>query len=227
MSAAPQPELEKRPPSCPVPRHPCNTLWWNRWRYTLWAPTYDAVAGSFNWARQRAIECLALQPGERLLIAGAGTGLDLPYVPRGVQITAVDLTPAMLKRLEARAARLGMTVEARVMNVQALEFAEASFDAVLLHLILAVVPDPIQCLRETERVLKPGGQVSVMDKFLPPAGWARLLLKLANPLLGLIASEANRELAPIVAATQLEIVRDEAALGRGWFRLVLLRKPAA
>jgi ubiquinone/menaquinone biosynthesis C-methylase UbiE len=210
-----------------APRHPCNTLWWNRWRYTLWAPTYDAVAGGFDGARRRAFELLALQPGERLLIVGAGTGLDLPFVPAGVRVAAVDLTPAMLKRLQAKAEKLGLQVEARIMDAQALEYEDASFEAAALHLILAVVPDPIRCLREVERVLKPGGRVSVMDKFLPPAGWARWLLRMANPLMGLVASEANRELAPIVSATRLNMVHEEPAAGRGWFRLALLRRPEA
>ncbi|WCJ61139.1 methyltransferase domain-containing protein [Fontisphaera persica] len=208
-----------------APRHPLNTLWWNRCRYTFWAPTYDSLVTVFNRARHRAFELLALQPGERLLIAGAGTGLDLPFIPAGVRVTAVDLTPAMLKRLQARAEKLGLPVDARVMNIQDLEFADASFDAVVLHLVVAVVPDPIRCLREAERVLKPGGRISLMDKFLPPKGWVRHFLQLTNPILGLFSSEANRELAPIVAATRLVKVHEEPAVGRGWFRLVMLRKP--
>src|SRR5208283_1740288 len=122
----------------------------NRWRritYTLWAPAYDFFAWIFHRRRTRAIQLLALQPQERVLIVGAGTGLDLPLLPSGLLVTAVDLTPAMISRLTRRAAKLGLPIDARVMDAHELEFADSSFDAVILHLILAVVPDPVNSIR--------------------------------------------------------------------------------
>jgi phosphatidylethanolamine/phosphatidyl-N-methylethanolamine N-methyltransferase len=77
-----------------------------------------------------------------VLIVGAGTGLDLDYVPEGVEITAIDVTPAMLRRLTRRAARTGRCVSVRVMDARHLTFPDESFDAVILHLILAVMPQP-------------------------------------------------------------------------------------
>ena len=117
---------------------------WNRIRYTAWAPGYDALAGAvgFTEARRRSIGRLNLGPGDRVLLVGAGTGLDLEYLPAGVAITAVDVTPAMLKRLQARAARSGREVSAHVMDARKLQFADESFDAVVMHLIVAVMPDP-------------------------------------------------------------------------------------
>ena len=75
---------------------------WNRLRYTAWALVYDALAGAvgFTEARRRSIGCLELNSGNQVLLVGAGTGLDLEYLPSGVEITAVDVTPAMLKRLQ-------------------------------------------------------------------------------------------------------------------------------
>ena len=82
---------------------------WNRLRYTVWAPAYDAIAGAagFDQARRRSIERLELGVDQRVLIIGAGTGLDLPYLPSTVDVVAVDVTPAMLKRLQQRAAHTG------------------------------------------------------------------------------------------------------------------------
>src|SRR5262245_27007613 len=124
---------------------------WNRRRYTLWAPLYDFVA-RFGRQRWRSLALLDLRPGERVLIVGAGTGADLPLILSGVSVLATDLTLAMLDRARPRA-RPG--VELRVMDGQALDLPDESFDAVILHLILAVIPDPVACLREAARVLRP------------------------------------------------------------------------
>ena len=71
---------------------------WNRLRYTVWAPAYDAVANAagFDAARRLSIERLRLAPGDRLLTAGAGTGLDLPHLPSNVDVTAVGAIRILL-----------------------------------------------------------------------------------------------------------------------------------
>lgn len=193
---------------------------WRRVVYTLWAPFYDALAVVFTKLRKRSIERLELTAGQRVLLVGAGTGLDLEFLPRGVEITAIDLTPSMLNRLRKRAEGLGMQVDARVMDAQALSFADASFDAVILHLILAVVPDPLACAREAARVLRPGGRVAILDKFLPDHTGTPFVLKAVAPLASCFGTEIDRHLGPILEQAGLEVVRDEPAAVRGIFRLV-------
>ena len=75
-----------------------NTNRWNRLRYTLYAPFYDRVA-TFGRQRRRSISLLSLQPGERVLVDGAGTGRDLDFIPHGVDAVATDLTPGMVERI--------------------------------------------------------------------------------------------------------------------------------
>ena len=84
-------------------------IMWNRLRYTVWAPAYDAIAraAGFDTARRLSIDRLRLTSGDRVLIVGAGTGLDLDFLPSNVDVTAIDVTPAMLKQLERRAAGTG------------------------------------------------------------------------------------------------------------------------
>jgi hypothetical protein len=76
---------------------------WNRFRYTLWAPIYDGLVGAtpFKGARRRSMERLELRVDDRVLLVGAGTGLDIDLLPPGVEVTAIDVTPAMLERLRA------------------------------------------------------------------------------------------------------------------------------
>ena len=201
---------------------------WNRLRYTVWAPAYDAIvrAAGFDTARRLSIDRLRLASGDRVLIVGAGTGLDLDFLPSNVHVTAIDVTPAMLKHLERRAAATGRSVAARVMDARQLAFPDSLFDAVVMHLILAVMPEPERGLREAGRVLKPGGRIAVFDKFLRdeerPSLKRRLLNAIAKPLF----SDLNRRLGPLVAGTRLVIEHDEAAAFGGTYRVVTLMKPA-
>lgn len=202
-----------------------DALAWNRIRYTLIAPVYDAVV-RMDAHRRRAAALLDLQAGERVLVDGCGTGADLDHLPPGVHVTATDLTPAMVERTRRRAAALGRAVDARVMDAHSLDLPDASYDAVLLHLILAVVPDPLAALREAERVLRPGGRATVLDKWVPEGTHPSLLRRAANGVARIVATDITRQLGPLVAQTSLVVEHREAAGMGGFFSLALLRKPA-
>jgi ubiquinone/menaquinone biosynthesis C-methylase UbiE len=201
-----------------------NTNWWNRMRYTLYAPLYDPVVRRIGRGRIRALELLAVQPRERVLIVGCGTGLDLEHLPREAEVTAVDLTPAMVEKTRERAATLGMTIDARVMDAAALTFPDASFDCVILHLILAVVPDPRTTAREAARVLRPGGRASIFDKFVGEGQSPSLVRRAVNLVANAVATDITRRLGDILAGSGLEIERDEPAAFGGVFRVAIARR---
>lgn len=200
------------------------TAGWRRFVYTLWSPFYNVLALFFSRLRAESVRRLDLQPGERVLIVGAGTGLDLDFLPRDVAITAIDLTPAMLARLKRRADRQGRHVNAQVMNAESMVFAEGTFDAVILHLILAVVPDPVACAREAARVLRSGGRAVILDKFLPDDAPPPWILRLVAPLASLFGTEITRQLRPILTGVSLTVVANDSAALRGLFRIVLVEK---
>jgi len=109
-------------------------------------------------------------------------------------------------------------------DAQCQPFADAAFDAAVLHLILAVVPQPAQCLAEIARVVRPGGQVLIFDKFLRPRQPA-LLRRLVNPLMRRIASRLDVVFEEVHAAVPgLALEHDQPALVGGWFRMIRLRK---
>jgi ubiquinone/menaquinone biosynthesis C-methylase UbiE len=191
--------------------------------YALIAPFYDAfLTAATRGARGRSLAVLADgAPGE-VLIAGIGTGLDIPHLPPGNRYVGIDLTRAMLAK--ARRRLTGDHIRLVQGDVQRLPFADARFDAVVLHLILAVVPEPMACLAEAARVLKPGGRILVFDKFLKP-GERALWKRAANSLTRHVATRLDVVFEDLLAAVpELRCHHDEPALAGGWFRLIRLSK---
>ena len=195
---------------------------WNRFRYTLWSPIYNLILRSARPMRRRSLELLKVQPGERVLIVGAGTGLDLEFLPTEARVIATDLTAAMLRKLHKRA---GSNVVPLLADAQRLCFADDSFDVVILHFIVAVVPDPISTIREAARVLRPGGRAVVLDKFAPDDRGVPAVLRILNPVANVLVTEVTRRLHPIVAATELQILREEPLSMGGFFKVAVLAKP--
>jgi ubiquinone/menaquinone biosynthesis C-methylase UbiE len=111
------------------------------------------------------------------------------------------------------------------MDARQLAFPDAWFDAVIMHLILAVMPEAERGMSEAVRVLKPGGRIAVFDKFLGdderPSLTRRLLNAVAKPLF----SDLNRRLGPLMAGTQLVVERDEPVAFRGSYRVATLSTP--
>lgn len=143
---------------------------WNRIRYRLYAPIYDTVAWPLERGRKRAIERLEPKPDSRILILGCGTEMALDYLPESASVTAIDLTPTMVRRTVAHGATLNRDVCTAIADAHDLPFADDTFDAVLLHLVLSVVPDPAAVVAETDRVLVSQGRVSIYDKSGPQDG---------------------------------------------------------
>lgn len=137
-----------------------------RRQYDDFAGRYDSMLG------HRVLERLHLGRCRRRLLAhaegavlevGAGTGLNLEYYPPECGLTAVDLSPAMLRLAQERAEALDRDVAFAVMDAESLDFPDASFDTVTSSLSTCTFPDSIQALREMARVCKPGGRILLLE----------------------------------------------------------------
>lgn len=201
-----------------------NTNNWNRIRYTMWSPGYDLVGKVFGSSRRKSIDALGIRPGDKVLIIGAGTGLDLEFLPADCEITAIDLTPSMLERLKKRSLELHLDVRVITMDAHALGFEAQSFDKIIMHLILAVIPDPVLCIREASRVLKQGGSAAVFDKFVPAGRKVSLRRRLASFFANIIASDLTRNFESIIRDSGFKVISDEDAGWKGNFRLIQLKK---
>lgn len=171
------------------------------------------VAQPLERGRQRAIDRLDPDHDDRILIVGCGPGMDLDYLPDGSTVVAIDLTPTMVRRTKDRADILDRKVTVGIADAQTLPFADDSFDAIILHLVLSVVPDPQAVAAEAERVLVPNGHVSVYDKFSPADDEPSRIRRLANPLARFLFADLNRPLELMFADTSLTFEQRETFLG--------------
>ncbi len=194
-----------------------------RLSYSLYAPIYDlTVERAMRAARKRSLAALPTDAPRRVLVSGIGTGLDLPLLPALHRYAALDFNTAMMAHARQRAA--GLQVDFVLGDSMALPFADSTFDHVVLHLILAVVPEPQRCLSEATRVLKPGSTIILLDKFLHPRQHAPLR-RLLNCITRRLATRMDVVFEEVLrAAPELEVVSDEPALAGGWFRAIVLRK---
>ena len=180
------------------------------------------MAQTLAGMRASALATLPVHDGQCVLVVGAGTGLDLPLLPAAATVVATDLTPAMLARARSRSpSRLFAYTDA-----ERLAFPESSFDIVLLHFIVTVVANPAACLSEAARVTRPGGLISVVDKFVPDDRTPSLTRRALNVLARAAFSDITVDLGAALreAHAPLEIVtRRPIALG-GRYEAVLLRR---
>lgn len=191
--------------------------------YRLFAPVYDfflhrATAAS----RRHSLSRLPQRGNASVLISGVGTGLDFPFLNPGHQYTALDFTAAMLKRAKNRVRNLDM--HCVMGDSMTLPFKNESFDCVVLHLIMAVVPDSQRCLAEAVRVLKPGGNILIFDKFLRRGqrAWLRRGLSFITAR---FATRMNVVFEDVLERTPgMRVISNEPAMAGGWFRLIELGK---
>ena len=190
--------------------------------YRLFAPVYDLfIRKASASARAASLARIPAGAGARVLVAGIGTGLDVPHLPPGNRYVGLDLTAAMLARVPRRDDLALVRGDA-----MRLPFADSTFDFVVLHLIVAVVPKPARCLAEASRVLKRGGRALVLDKFLRPGERAPLRRAL-NAVSRHVATRLDVVFEEALAeAPALVIESDEPVLAGGWFRSIALVKRA-
>ncbi len=180
---------------------------------------YENVFEPFTMQFARAaIDALSLAPGQRVLDVGAGCGgAALEMASRGAKVTAIDASPKMVERILVKAVEGRRSIEAQVMDGQALEFADACFDAALSVLGVILFPDAARGLAEMRRVVCPGGLVSVVTWTEPERYELAALLREAMQSVW-----PDQPLAPLPAQLRYRKEDDFRAL----FRAAGLAEPA-
>jgi phosphatidylethanolamine/phosphatidyl-N-methylethanolamine N-methyltransferase len=152
--------------------------------YGRWAPVYDLVFGKvFDQGRQSTI-AEADKIGGRILDVGVGTGLSLSDYSRSTRLYGVDISEPMLRKAQerVRALKLGNVETLAVMDAKNLAFADGFFDAVVAQYVITALPDPEATLDDFIRVLKPGGELILVNHIGAANGPRRVFELAFSPL---------------------------------------------
>jgi phosphatidylethanolamine/phosphatidyl-N-methylethanolamine N-methyltransferase len=143
--------------------------------YARWAPVYDLIFGKvFDVGRKASIDA-AEKIGGRILDVGVGTGISLTAYGRDNRIVGVDYSEPMLRKAHARVAahKLDHVDCLAVMDARHLGFPDGYFDVVVAQYVITAVPDPEATLDEFARVVKPGGEIVLVNHIGAETGLRR------------------------------------------------------
>jgi phosphatidylethanolamine/phosphatidyl-N-methylethanolamine N-methyltransferase len=179
--------------------------------YTGYARVYNRIFGTiFQRSREAAIRDLNVQPDERVLEVGVGTGLCLPLYPRSCEITGVDLSEGMLDRArELVRARNLSNVRLMRMDAGALEFRDASFDTVVAAYVVTAVPDHRKVMSEAIRVCRPGGRIMLLNHFTHDMKFIAAFEKAISPLCKHIGFRTDLSVADVLDGWPIIMQRHE------------------
>lgn len=161
-------------------------------RYNRIARLYDLLeypmeTGFSNWRKD-----LLKEAGGKTLEVGIGTGKNIPYYPDGVELTGIDFSPKMIEMAEKKAKNYD-NVSLQVMDAEAMDFDNDSFDTVVTSCVFCSVPDPVQGLKEIRRVCKKGGKILMLEHVRSNYKVTGKMMDIINPLpLNIYGANINR-----------------------------------
>ena len=179
--------------------------------YTSYAGVYDKIFGKvFHEGRESAIRNLNVQPQERILEVGVGTGLALPMYPRHCQIVGIDFSEGMLDVAKKRALEHQMNhVTLHRMDAGAMEFEDDSFDTVVAAYVVTAVPDHRKVVSEMIRVCRPGGRIIMLNHFSNGNKVIAAVEKVISPLTKHLGWRTDLALHTVLEGTNLHVTRKQ------------------
>ena len=190
--------------------------------YSNYAGVYDRVFGRvFQDSREAVVRNLKVAPGERVLEVGVGTGLCLPLYPRECDITAIDVSAAMLDKAAVRVKELGLAnVKLQKMDAGEMEFADSTFDIVIAAYVVTAVPDHRKLMKEMIRVSRPGGRLIMLNHFTQDSPLIAAVEKAISPICVRIGFRTDLSVDEVIDGWPLIKERDERVKPLGMWHVV-------
>ncbi len=194
--------------------------------YARWAPHYDISFGLISdYGRKHTVEIMNQKPG-RILEVGVGTGLALPYYENFMSVTGIDLSDNMLKRAKDRVKKENLK------NIEALEnkdatdtgYADNSFDAAVAMYIMSVAPEPEKILLEMTRVVKPNGEIYILNHFASEDKKFKFLEKMVSPVCRFIGWHSTFKQERVLGCDKLEFISETKMPPFNLFTLLKFKK---
>ncbi|MDD1622347.1 MAG: class I SAM-dependent methyltransferase [Methylococcaceae bacterium] len=187
-----------------------------RRRYDRLAPWFDSLEAFLEGLIFRRLrkKLWAQAVGSDILEVGVGTGKNFPFYPRDGRITAIDFSPKMLELARRKRDRKQLAVDLALMDVESLSYASNSFDTVIASFVFCSVPRPRKGLKELHRVLKPGGQLLLLEHVLSSNKMVAAMMNFLNPLVvRAVGANINRQTVKNVQACPFRSVFVDPASG--------------
>ncbi|MBE1610056.1 class I SAM-dependent methyltransferase [Actinopolymorpha pittospori] len=193
---------DTKPKACETPTAKQQRVWDKA------APSYDKQMAFFERVQfAGGREWLAERAQGRVLEVAVGTGRNLPFYAKDIELTGIELSPEMLAIARQRATELDISADLRQGDAANLPIEDGSFDTVVCALSLCTIPDPRRAIAEMHRALAPGGRLLLLDHI--GSSWPPVyaLQWLAERLTIQLAGEHfTRRQLPLVRSAGLEIV---------------------
>lgn len=189
--------------------------------YTNYAGVYDRVFRVFNESREAVVRNLKIDPGERVLEVGVGTGLCLPMYPAHCRVTAIDLSAAMLSKAAQRVEEEGLiNVTLERMDAGAMTFADSAFDLVIAAYVVTAVPDYRKLMSEMVRVSRPGGRLVMLNHFTQDSPFIAAVEKAISPICVKMGFRTDLSVEEVIDGWPLIKKRDQRMAPLGMWHVV-------
>jgi len=201
--------------------------------YARWAPVYDRLCGPIFETGRRSATSAALQVGGRILEVGVGTGLSFGDYDSSTEIVGIDLSEPMVAKARQRmASGLYPHVKAvMIMDAHQLAFEDASFDCVVAQFVITLVADPERVLSECARVVKPGGEIILVNHLYSERGMLAAIERWAARPTRALGLRPEFPFARLLAWAQshdgVELIERRRVKPLGAYTLVRFRRIAA
>lgn len=179
--------------------------------YTNYSTVYDQTFGkAFNQSRESTVRGLPIQPNDKVLEVGVGTGIALPLYPTHCHITGIDLSEGMLKVAQERIAQHHLKhVTLLRMDAGQMEFEDDSFDLVMAAYVVTAVPDYRKVVAEMIRVCRPGGRIVMLNHFSNGNKLIAAVEKFISPMCQRIGFRTDLSLQHVLDGTSLQVTKKE------------------